>query len=180
MEQPPVGIRHVIGRHREHPFGEEVVADEQRPRAGRLRQVPEHLAMGIDRTADEPSAVDAHRHPVRARAFRHRPYGGQPPGFGLQVVDPRGSAVRSPHDSSSGATKPGCTMASRDASQRLLTASDCLLGIAAHLLRAVVEGLNPPGAVLPGQHPRFQRAARGVRLAQPGEQHRTKWCRAAP
>jgi hypothetical protein len=32
IEQPPVGIRHIIGRHREHPFGEQVVADEQRAR----------------------------------------------------------------------------------------------------------------------------------------------------
>ena len=88
IKQPPVRVRHVIDRHRELTLGQQVVADDQRPRTGRLRQVAEHLAMGVERTAHEPSAVDAHQHPVVARAFRHRPDRGQPAGLGLQVVDP--------------------------------------------------------------------------------------------
>src|SRR5262245_37274431 len=47
----------------------------------------EQLAMRVDRAADEPSAVDAQQHPVRAAAFRYRPHRGPTARLGLDVVD---------------------------------------------------------------------------------------------
>ena len=48
----------------------------------------EHLAVGVQRAADEPAAVQAQQHPVGVAAVRHGPHRGPAARLGLQVVDP--------------------------------------------------------------------------------------------
>src|SRR4029453_5937812 len=83
VEQPSINSRRVIDLCRVGVFRGEAVVKEQRPSPGRLGQVAEHLAVRIDRAADEPSTVHAQQDPIPCTVFCTPPHRGRraPPRF---------------------------------------------------------------------------------------------------
>src|SRR5205823_6494139 len=88
VEQPAVGGLALVHRDRvAAAFGQQAVAHEQGPHAGGLGQMAEHLAVRVDRAADEAPAVQAEKYPVRSGPLRHQPHRRPAARLDLGVVD---------------------------------------------------------------------------------------------
>jgi hypothetical protein len=86
-EQPPVRGLHVVQLRRELVLRRQPVADDQRARAGRLRQMPDGLALQPHRGHHRTAGVAVQQDVLRRAAGRDYPQRGHPVRRRLPVGD---------------------------------------------------------------------------------------------